>query len=327
MATCPMTAPPSDQHREYCYMDISIAGSEPRTVVFLLDTRTCPKTSQNFAALCASSAVAKRPSSKGGSSSNANPTPTPTPTYRNTEFHRIKPGFMVQGGDFASFDGTGGHSIHGSAFPDESFAIKHDAEGILSMANRGANTNGSQFFVTLARAPHLDGKHVAFGKVVHGMNVIREMASVEVDERDRPIAMQRIVVVDCGVGMGNLGDVNNKSAKKGDIKKKKKHRRRDRSASSSSSSSSSSASSYDDDDSTGIKRSRDKRRKRARSQSRSRSRDRNPRRRRSKERRKKKKRKSKSWHRDREDEDRRRSRKHSSRSNRKHRKRSRSRSR
>lgn len=313
-------SPAPEQQQKYCYMNISIAGSEPRTVVFHLNTKQCPKTCNNFASLCSSTAVAQRPTtskSHPSSSTKGSSTTKPIPTYRGTEFHRIKPGFMVQGGDYENFDGTGGASIYdGATFPDESFATKHDAEGILSMANRGPNTNGSQFFITLGgrqAASHLDGRHVAFGRVVDGIEVVREMARVEVDERDRPTPMQRIVVVDCGVGKGRDEDGDNDGNDVDDEKKrrrKKKHRRRDMSLSPSLSSGQSSS-----DDNSRSRSRHNKRRKR------SRSRDR-------KEKKRRKKHKSKSRHRDRDnDEDRKRSRKHSSSRSRKHRKRSRSRSR
>jgi peptidyl-prolyl isomerase G (cyclophilin G) len=163
------------------------------------------------------------------------------PTYRGTEIHRIIPNFMIQGGDFTSFDGKGGYA-HAStnpgqqAFADENFSISHSSEGILSMANRGKNTNGSQFFITLNKCLHLDGKHVAFGKVIEGMEVVREIAMVET-ENDRPSKMQRVVIVDCGEGRGK--EMHNDSSsgdslqssderhKKRKHKHKKRHKRND----------------------------------------------------------------------------------------------------
>lgn len=137
-------------------------------------------------------------------------------TYRGTLFHRIIPQFMIQGGDFTSFDGKGGHA-HPSTnhsnptFDDECFDISHDQAGILSMANKGKNTNGSQFFITLGKTLHLNAKHVAFGKVVRGMEVIHEIAKVET-EGDRPVSMQRVVIVDCGIGTGDEKDYSSGSA-------------------------------------------------------------------------------------------------------------------
>ena len=109
---------------------------------------------------------------------------------------------MAQGGDYENCNGSGGQAFEGGTLQDESFANKHDQAGILSMANKGKNTAGSQFFITLGRSSHLNGKHVAFGRVVEGMDVITEMGKVETDEKDKPVAMQKITIVDCGKGDG-----------------------------------------------------------------------------------------------------------------------------
>ena len=124
---------------------------------------------------------------------------------------------MIQGGDFTSFDGKGGFAAPTTndgkpTFPDECFDISHDREGILSMANRGRNTNGSQFFITLGKALHLDGKHVAFGRVVRGMDCVRRIAQVETDGNGKPVLMQRVVIVDCGVGTGDKGSSDSSSS-------------------------------------------------------------------------------------------------------------------
>ena len=103
---------------------------------------------------------------------------------------------MVQGGDITAGDGTGGESIYGLNFEDENFVLKHERKGMLSMANSGPNTNGSQFFITTTRTPHLDGKHVVFGRVVKGMGVVRAMEHVCAGEADLPT--DDIVIVDCG---------------------------------------------------------------------------------------------------------------------------------
>merc|ERR1712146_265323 len=118
--------------------------------------------------------------------------------YAGSGFHRVIPGFMCQGGDFTNHNGTGGKSIYGAKFADESFegkAGKHTGEGCLSMANAGPNTNGSQFFICTANTPHLDGKHVVFGKVVDGMSVLDDMEAVG----SRSGATSKdVVIADCG---------------------------------------------------------------------------------------------------------------------------------
>ena len=100
------------------------------------------------------------------------------------------------GGDFTAFNGTGGESIYGEKFPDENFEMKHEKAGLLSMANSGPGTNGSQFFITTVPTPHLDGKHVVFGKVVAGMDIVRDIEAGEMDEGDKPL--KTVEVVDCG---------------------------------------------------------------------------------------------------------------------------------
>ena len=166
---------------------------------------------------------------------------------------------MIQGGDFTSFDGKGGYAAHATnngshTFHDENFDVSHNSEGILSMANKGRNTNGSQFFITLGKCLHLDKKHVAFGKVIHGMDVIQQASKVDTDG-DKPIMMQRVIIVDCGIGKGDNSskDHNDGSSSSSDD-----------SSSSSSISASSASSSSDERKRKKRKRSKSKKRRKRR---------------------------------------------------------------
>lgn len=115
---------------------------------------------------------------------------------QGVRFHRVIKSFMVQGGDISAGDGTGGESIYGLKFEDENFELKHERKGMLSMANSGPNTNGSQFFITTTRTSHLDGKHVVFAKVIKGMGVVRSMEHVTTGENDCPTV--DVIISDCG---------------------------------------------------------------------------------------------------------------------------------
>lgn len=117
--------------------------------------------------------------------------------YINTTFHRVIQDFMIQGGDYTTHDGRGGMSIYGSTFDDENFILKHDQPYLISMANRGPNTNGSQFFITTNHAEHLDNKHVVFGKIISGHNIIDYINNVNTDDNDKPITP--IFIHDCGL--------------------------------------------------------------------------------------------------------------------------------
>eukprot|EP00192_Tetraselmis_astigmatica_P013300 CAMPEP_0117666734 /NCGR_PEP_ID=MMETSP0804-20121206/10548_1 /TAXON_ID=1074897 /ORGANISM="Tetraselmis astigmatica, Strain CCMP880" /LENGTH=335 /DNA_ID=CAMNT_0005474327 /DNA_START=61 /DNA_END=1069 /DNA_ORIENTATION=+ len=145
--------------------------------------RDCPKTAENFRQLC---------SAASGGLGKTTGLPL---TYLDCPFHRIIPGFMAQGGDFQRGDGTGGESIYGGNFEDENFKHRHTTRGLLSMANSGRNTNGSQFFITFGRAPHLDGKHCVFGRVISGFQVLDAIEAMGSRSGD---PKQQVKITGCG---------------------------------------------------------------------------------------------------------------------------------
>ncbi|KAI0951595.1 hypothetical protein AcW1_008599 [Taiwanofungus camphoratus] len=170
--------------RPRVFFDISIDNIPIGRVICELFNESAPKTCENFRALCTGE--------KGLSPFSERPL-----YYKNSIIHRSIKGFMIQGGDFTKRNGTGGESIYGGTFSDEDLTRPLDSEGLLCMANKGPNTNGSQFFITLRDCPHLNGKHVVFGRVIRGYKeVIEKIADVQVDEKDRPTVP--VTISNCG---------------------------------------------------------------------------------------------------------------------------------
>ncbi|RMX51775.1 hypothetical protein pdam_00011634 [Pocillopora damicornis] len=200
-----MAVPKAKGYRPRCFFDVEINGSQVGRVIFELFADICPKTCDNFRALCTGENGLSKVSGK-------------TLHYKGSPFHRVIKNFMVQGGDFTKGNGTGGESIYGGMFNDESFHAKHDRAMLLSMANRGPNTNGSQFFITTQPTPHLDGIHVVFGHVLQGQDIVSEIENQKVDDKSRPLV---------DIKISNCGELIPKAkakamAKKAEKKKKKK---------------------------------------------------------------------------------------------------------
>ncbi|CEL08231.1 peptidyl-prolyl cis-trans isomerase H [Aspergillus pseudodeflectus] len=163
------------------FFDVALGGEPLGRVKFELFADVTPRTAENFRQFCT------------GETKNHQGRPL---GYKGSKFHRVIKDFMIQGGDFINGDGTGSATIYGTPkFADENFILKHDRPGLLSMANSGPNTNGSQFFITTTATPFLNGKHVVFGQVSEGMDIVRMIENTRTT-RDKP--NQDVTIIQCG---------------------------------------------------------------------------------------------------------------------------------
>ena len=167
------------------FFDISIGDEPAGRIIMKLYKHICPRTAENFRCLCTGE--------KGIGKETKKPL-----HFKGSIFHRVVPGFVIQGGDFSDFDGTGGESIYGGMMEDENFILKHTRPGLLSAANAGKNTVGSQFFITLSsELDYLDGKHVVFGRVLEGMDIVKRIEKLPVSE-DKNKPLQEVLIRNCG---------------------------------------------------------------------------------------------------------------------------------
>ena len=167
-----------------CFFEIQVGEDNQKLgrIEFTLFDKVVPKTTENFKKLCTGEA---------GVNSKGIPL-----CYKGSKFHRVIPSFMLQGGDFTHGNGRGGESIYGTRFPDENFQLKHDRPFLLSMANAGPNTNGSQFFITTVPTPWLDGMHVVFGEVAKGKEIVK--AIEELGSKSGAVK-KPVIIAECGV--------------------------------------------------------------------------------------------------------------------------------